>query len=46
MGNLAESYLKTKKLKGTGLERWFGSEEHWLLLQRTWVQFSTPLWQL
>jgi hypothetical protein len=28
-----------------GLETWLGDSKHWLLLQRTWVQFPVPtLW--
>jgi hypothetical protein len=29
-----------------GLERWLNGWEHWLLFQRTCVQFSAPTWQL
>ena len=27
-----------------GLERWLRSEEHWLFLQRTWVQIPAIIW--
>lgn len=29
----------------TELERWLSVGEHWLLLQRIWVQFLIPTWQ-
>ena len=37
-----------KALKNTvaELERWFSSEEHWLLFQKTWVWFPAPTWLL
>lgn len=29
-----------------GLERWLSSYKHLLFLQRAWVCFSAPMWQL
>lgn len=33
------------KITDLGLERWFSSKEHWLLYQRTGVQFPASTWQ-
>jgi hypothetical protein len=38
--------LDGKWVKPWGLERWFSSEEHQLLTQRTGVQIPAPTWQL
>jgi hypothetical protein len=34
------------EIKNKGPERRQNSQEHWLLFQRTQIQFSAPAWQL
>lgn len=41
-GSAGEVRIQT----GHGLERWLLHEEHFLLLQKTEVQFSAPLWAI
>lgn len=48
IGNKLSKIIQTQKdkyYKILGLERWFNSSEHWLLLQKTHVQFPAPTQQ-
>ena len=42
-----QNYSKTNQMKNqNGLERWLRGSEHWLLFQRSWVQFPATTWWL
>lgn len=46
---LSVSYFylaSTIKKANKGLERWLSDEQHWLLFQRSWVQFPATTLQL
>ena len=41
----AHTWHTLLEVPGAGIERWLGSQEHWLFFRKTQKQFPAPTWQ-